>query len=191
MSVWLLAICGVSMFLVLLSWPSAWLSSAELIPFGIHVIWGVFACFIVMLMLFLTMFYFIVTGNAVTKLAMSEEGSSKFHYRSKRIKRRLFIWMLVSMGVIMAAPISGVSHYLLVIPKWEHTLAAVLALVFQVITTARIYHMMAENALIIKEAFKDIGAYERNHYRDYWGKLTEEDLKARGIRGGIRPLKKG
>jgi hypothetical protein len=113
-----------------------------------HVLFGLFATFLVTLAQSMTMFYFIGTGKQVKDLVLSHSITEGFVQRTKVFKAKVFPPALWAMLFTMAAMILGGGVHTGMIPKWVHQGLAAAALFFNVQAFFReVKYMMEHNAL--------------------------------------------
>src|ERR1043165_7313833 len=97
-----------------------------------HMLFGLFATFLVTLAQSMTMFYFIGTGNQVKDLVISHSITEGFVQRTKVFKAKVFPPALWAMLFTMATMILGGGVHTKIIPSWIHLLLASAALFFTV-----------------------------------------------------------
>jgi hypothetical protein len=113
-----------------------------------HVLFGLFATFLVTLAQSMTMFYFIGTGKQVKDLVIDHSITEGFVQRTKVFKAKFFPPALWSMLFTMATMILGGGVHTKVIPGWIHLLLASAALFFTIQAFFRgAKYMMEHNAL--------------------------------------------
>ena len=95
-----------------------------------HILFGLFATFLVTLAQSMTMFYFIGTGKQVKDLVISHSITEGFVQRTKVFKARVFPPALWAMLFTMATMILGGGVHTKLIPSWVHLSLAVAALLF-------------------------------------------------------------
>jgi hypothetical protein len=117
-----------------------------------HVLFGLFATFLVTLAQSMTMFYFIGTGKQVKDLVISHSITEGFVQRTKVFKAKVFPPALWAMLFTMATMILGggvhTKVHTKVIPSWIHLLLAAAALFFNLQAFFReAKYMIEHNAL--------------------------------------------
>src|SRR5678816_1343864 len=95
-----------------------------------HILFGLFATFLVTLSQSMTMFYFIGTGKHVKDLVISHSITEGFVQRTKVFKARVFPPALWAMLFTMATMILGGGVHTKLIPSWVHLTLAAVALLF-------------------------------------------------------------
>ncbi len=85
-----------------------------------HILFGLFATFLVTLAQSMTMFYFIGTGKQVKDLVISHSITEGFVQRTKVFKARVFPPALWAMLFTMATMILGGGVHTKLIPSWVH-----------------------------------------------------------------------
>jgi tellurite resistance protein TehA-like permease len=119
-----------------------------------HVLFGLFATFLVTLAQSMTMFYFIGTGKQVKDLVISHSITEGFVQRTKVFKAKVFPPALWAMLFTMATMILGGGVHTNVIPKLVHTLLAAAALFFNVQAFVREVKYMVEHNVLMQELEK-------------------------------------
>ena len=119
-----------------------------------HILFGLFATFLVTLSQSMTMFYFIGTGKQVKDLVISHSIAEGFVQRTKVFKARVFPPALWAMLFTMAVMILGGGVHTKVIPSWVHLGLAVLALFFNIQAFLREAKYMVEHSVLMQELEK-------------------------------------
>jgi hypothetical protein len=113
-----------------------------------HVLFGLFATFLVTLSQSMTMFYFIGTGKQVKDLVISHSIAEGFVQRTKVFKAKTFPPALAAMLLTMATMILGGGVHTRMIPSWIHLLLAAGALFYNIKAfVLEIKYMGAHNLL--------------------------------------------
>jgi len=113
-----------------------------------HVLFGLFATFLVTLAQSMTMFYFIGTGKQVKDLVISHSIAEGFVQRTKVFKAKVFPPALWAMLFTMATMILGGGVHTRMIPSWIHLLLATAAFFFNMKAFfLEAKYMMEHNAL--------------------------------------------
>lgn len=119
-----------------------------------HVLFGLFATFLVTLAQSMTMFYFIGTGKQVKDLVISHSITEGFVQRTKVFKARVFPPALWAMLFTMAAMILGGGVHTNRIPSWVHLGLAAVALFFNIQAFFREAKYMIEHSVLMQELEK-------------------------------------
>jgi hypothetical protein len=119
-----------------------------------HVLFGLFATFLVTLAQSMTMFYFIGTGKQVKDLVISHSITEGFVQRTKVFKAKVFPPALWAMLFTMATMILGGGVHTKMIPTLVHTALASAAFVFNVQAFIREVKYMVEHAVLMQELEK-------------------------------------
>lgn len=119
-----------------------------------HVLFGLFATFLVTLAQSMTMFYFIGTGKQVKDLVISHSIAEGFVQRTKVFKARFFPPALWAMLFTMATMIVGGGVHTKLIPGWVHLLLASAAFFFNVKAFLRGAKYMIEHNILWQELEK-------------------------------------
>jgi hypothetical protein len=119
-----------------------------------HVLFGLFATFLVTLAQSMTMFYFIGTGKQVKDLVISHSITEGFVQRTKVFKARVFPPALWAMLFTMATMILGGGVHTRLIPSWVHLLLATAAFFFNVKAFYREAKYMIEHSVLMQELEK-------------------------------------
>src|SRR5215471_21576767 len=120
-----------------------------------HVLFGVFATFLVTLAQSMTMFYFIGTGKQVKDLVATKPASmgNDFIRRTKIFKARVFppaLWaMLFTMATFIIG--GGVHTHASWTPVWLHLSLAGIALYFNLVAFYRDAKYMIEHNMLMEE----------------------------------------
>src|SRR5688572_9109409 len=110
-----------------------------------HILFGLFATFLVTLTQSMTMFYFIGTGKQVKDLVISHSITEGFDERTKVFKARVFPAALWPMLFTMAAMILDGGVRTQVIPSCVHLGLAILTLFFNIQAFRREAKYMVEH----------------------------------------------
>jgi len=116
-----------------------------------HILFGLFATFLVTLAQSMTMFYFIGTGKQVKDLVINHHITEGFVQRTKVFKARVFPPALWAMLFTMATMILGGGVDTHVIPTFVHTILATVSLYFNVVAFWREANCMIENNIVMQE----------------------------------------
>jgi hypothetical protein len=119
-----------------------------------HVLFGLFATFLVTLAQSMTMFYFIGTGKQVKDLVISHSIAEGFVQRTKVFKAKVFPPALWAMLFTMATMILGGGVHTKLIPGWIHLGLASAALFFNIQAFFREAKYMIEHAVLMQELEK-------------------------------------
>ena len=119
-----------------------------------HVLFGLFATFLVTLAQSMTMFYFIGTGKQVKDLVISHSITEGYVQRTKVFKAKVFPPALWAMLFTMATMILGGGVHTRLIPSWIHLLLAAAALFFNVQAFFREAKYMIEHNTLWQELEK-------------------------------------
>jgi hypothetical protein len=119
-----------------------------------HVLFGLFATFLVTLAQSMTMFYFIGTGKHVKDLVISHSITEGFVQRTKVFKARVFPPALWAMVFTMATMILGGGVHTKLIPSWVHLILAAIALFFNIQAFFREAKYMIEHNVLMQELEK-------------------------------------
>ena len=119
-----------------------------------HVLFGLFATFLVTLAQSMTMFYFIGTGKQVKDLVISHSITEGFVQRTKVFKARVFPPALWAMLFTMATMILGGGVHTNFIPSWVHLGLAAAALFFNIQAFFREAKYMIEHSVLMQELEK-------------------------------------
>jgi len=119
-----------------------------------HILFGLFATFLVTLSQSMTMFYFIGTGKQVKDLVVSHQITEGFVQRTKVFKARVFPPALWAMVFTMAAMILGGGVHTKLIPSWVHLGLALVALFFNLQAFIREAKYMIEHSVLMQELEK-------------------------------------
>ncbi|MBI4471248.1 MAG: hypothetical protein HY646_01175 [Acidobacteria bacterium] len=120
-------------------------------PVAQHVLFGLFATFLVTLSQSMTMFFFIGTGKQVKDLVANQPSGPQFVQRTKVFKARVFPPALWAMLFTMATMILGGGVHTRVIPTLVHTLLAAASLYFNVVAFWREAKYMIEHNMLMEE----------------------------------------
>jgi hypothetical protein len=120
----------------------------------LHVLFGIFATFLVTLAQSMTMFYFIGTGKQVKDLVISHSITEGFVQRTKVFKARVFPPSLWAMIFTMSAMILGGGVHTKMIPSWVHLTLAGAALFFNIQAFFREAKYMMEHNVLMQELEK-------------------------------------
>jgi len=116
-----------------------------------HILFGLFATFLVTLSQSMTMFYFIGTGKHVKDLVISHSITEGFVQRTKVFKARVFPPALWAMLFTMATMILGGGVHTKMIPSWVHLTLAAVALLFNLQAFFREAKYMIEHNVLMQE----------------------------------------
>jgi hypothetical protein len=119
-----------------------------------HILFGLFATFLVTLAQSMTMFYFIGTGKQVKDLVINHSITEGFVQRTKVFKARVFPPALWAMIFTMATMILGGGVHTKVIPSWVHLLLSLTALFFNIQAFFREARYMIEHSVLMQELEK-------------------------------------
>lgn len=119
-----------------------------------HILFGLFATFLVTLAQSMTMFYFIGTGKQVKDLVISHSITEGFVQRTKVFKARVFPPALWAMLFTMATMILGGGVHTKMIPSWVHLTLAGAALFFNLQAFVREAKYMIEHSVLMQELEK-------------------------------------
>jgi len=120
----------------------------------LHILFGIFATFLVTLAQSMTMFYFIGTGKQVKDLVISHSITEGFVQRTKVFKARVFPPSLWAMIFTMLAMILGGGVHTKIIPAWVHLTLSVAALFFNLQAFFREAKSMIEHNVLMQELEK-------------------------------------
>ena len=120
----------------------------------LHVLFGIFATFLVTLAQSMTMFYFIGTGKQVKDLVISHSITEGFVQRTKAFKARVFPPSLWAIVLTMAAMILGGGVHTKMIPSWVHLTLALAALFFNLQAFFREVKSMMDHNMLMEELEK-------------------------------------
>jgi hypothetical protein len=120
----------------------------------LHILFGVFATFLVTLAQSMTMFYFIGTGKQVKDLVISHSITEGFVQRTKVFKARVFPPSLWAIVFTMATMILGGGVHTKVIPSWVHLGLSLAALFFNIQAFLREGKYMIEHNVLMQELEK-------------------------------------
>ena len=120
----------------------------------LHILFGIFATFLVTLAQSMTMFYFIGTGKQVKDLVISHSITEGFVQRTKVFKARVFPPSLWAMIFTMLAMILGGGVHTKIIPAWVHLTLSVAALFFNLQAFFREAKSMIEHNVLMLELEK-------------------------------------
>ena len=120
----------------------------------LHILFGVFATFLVTLSQSMTMFYFIGTGKQVKDLVIGHSITEGFVQRTKIFKARVFPPSLWAIVFTMLAMILGGGVHTKMIPSWVHLTLAIAALFFNVQAFFREAKTMIEHNVLMQELEK-------------------------------------
>ena len=123
-----------------------------------HVLFGLFATFLVTLSQSMTMFYFIGTGKQVKDLVISHSIAEGFVQRTKVFKAKFFPPALWAMLFTMLTMIIGGGVHTRMIPSWVHLTLASLAFIFNVQAFFRGAKYMIEHDLLWQELEKRLAS---------------------------------
>ena len=123
-------------------------------PVRQHVLFGLYATFLVTLAQSMTMFYFIGTGKQVKDLVLGHSITEGFVQRTKVFKARVFPPALWAMLFTMATMILGGGVHTKLIPAWVHLALACAAFFFNVQAFFREAKYMVEHNLLMQELDK-------------------------------------
>src|SRR4026208_2506148 len=123
-----------------------------------HILFGLFATFLVTLAQSMTMFYFIGTGKQVKDLVISHSISEGFVQRTKVFKARVFPSALWAMLFTMATMILGGGVHTRLIPSWVHLGLATAAFLFNVQAFIREAKYMIATDVLMQELGKRLQA---------------------------------
>jgi hypothetical protein len=119
--------------------------------FQMHLLLGLVSSLLLLFSHCWIMFYLIGTGKAI-KDAVAEHGlEAEIVSRTKRFKADTFGWMMLAMGLAMAAFILGGGVYTGAVPKWVHHGLFYLALAAQAWTLMRETRALAANDRLMAE----------------------------------------
>jgi len=118
-----------------------------------HVLYGIFATFLVTLAQSMTMFYFIGTGKQVKDLVATKPAAmgNDFIRRTKIFKARVFPPALWAMLFTMATFIIGGGVHTNMIPAWIHGVLAAAALYYNLVAFWRDAKYMLEHNVLMSE----------------------------------------
>ena len=119
-----------------------------------HILFGVFATFLVTLAQCMTIFYFIGTGKQVKDLVLSHSIVEGFVQRTKVFKAKVFPPALLASVFTMAAMIVGGGVHTKRVPAWVHLTLAALALLFNIQAFCREAKYMIEHNVLMQELEK-------------------------------------
>jgi hypothetical protein len=119
-----------------------------------HVLFGLFATFLVTLAQSMTMFFFIGTGKQVKDLVLSHSITEGFVQRTKVFKARVFPPALWAMLFTMATMILGGGVHTRLIPSWVHLTLATIALYYNIVAFFREAKYMMEHNMLMQELEK-------------------------------------
>src|SRR4030095_3749824 len=119
-----------------------------------HILFGLFATFLVTLSQSMTMFYFIGTGKQVKDLVISHSIAEGFVQRTKVFKARVFPPALLALLFSLATMILGGGVHTRMIPSWVHLTLAILALFFNLQAFFREAKYMIEHSVLMQELEK-------------------------------------
>ena len=123
-----------------------------------HILFGLFATFLVTLAQSMTMFYFIGTGKQVKDLVINHSITEGFVQRTKVFKARVFPPAMWAMLFTMAAMIVGGGVHTKLIPSWVHLGLATAALLFNVQAFFREAKYMIAHDVLMQELEKRLQA---------------------------------
>src|ERR1043165_3464783 len=118
-----------------------------------HVLFGLFATFLVTLAQSMTMFYFIGTGKQVKDLVISHSITEGYVQRTKVFKAKVFPPALWAMLFTMATMIlgGGVHTHVAWTPPLLHGLLAAVSLYYNVVAFWKEAKYMIENNILLEE----------------------------------------
>jgi hypothetical protein len=119
-----------------------------------HVLFGLFATFLVTLSQSMTMFYFIGTGKQVKDIVVDHSIVEGFVQRTKVFKAKFFPPAIWAMLFTMATMILGGGVHTRLIPSWVHLLLAAAALYFNLVAFFRGAKYMIEHNMLMIELEK-------------------------------------
>ncbi len=124
---------------------------------GLHLLLGLAACLLLLFSHCWIMFYLIGTGKAI-KTAVAEYGLGGDAVQlTKDFKNRSYPWMMLAMGLAMAAFIVGAGVHTRVIPLLVHQALYFLAIAAQLRTLWIEHRVLADNQRLMAEISERIG----------------------------------
>jgi hypothetical protein len=116
-----------------------------------HVLFGLFATFLVTLAQSMTMFYFIGTGKQVKDLVANHPAGPEFIQRTKRFKAKVFPPATWAILFTMATMILGGGVDTGMIPTFIHTILAAVSLYYNLVAFWREAKYMIEHNVLMEE----------------------------------------
>lgn len=135
-----------------------YMGGSDIAFFQVHILIGLLSSLSSILCLVIVMFYLISTGVAVKNAAIDKLVEAEDYYRTRKFKKVLFPWIMLSIASLLAAPILGAGYDTGKSPLWLHN-AAVWELLF--VFGLAVYlsqNVLSQNKKILSTTIKAVNA---------------------------------